>query len=514
MSFLDGIPISRKLWAATLLIIGALVSIFVATSLHNARVLKEAQAEVDRREQLIADVIAWRGKTDANVQRVLASTLSSEPSVQQHFDAASKQAIAEISGIFKSISERATDAQSKAALEQVAQHRAKVLSLTRQAGELKQAEGQSGSQRFVDQEFLPAIARYLDSLQAMVTVQQQRRDAAAAEAADTRSRASWLALAAIGSVVAVALVFIGVLVRSICRPLAEVVALSQAIAGGDLSHAPRTPRRDEIGQLTNAMGDMVKRLGVLVSEVRSGVESVGTASSQIATGNADLSQRTEEQASNLQQTAASMEQLGATVHRNADNAQAASELVQQACSVADRGGEVVGRVVATMGQISDSSRRIADIIGVIDGIAFQTNILALNAAVEAARAGEQGRGFAVVASEVRNLAQRSATAAREIKQLIQTSVEKVGDGAAQVGEAGQTMTEILSQVQRANQLVQEISSASREQSGGIAQVGHAVSQLDQVTQQNAALVEEAAAAAESMKHQARRLNDAVAVFRL
>ncbi len=242
------------------------------------------------------------------------------------------------------------------------------------------------------------------------------------------------------------------------------------------------------------------------------MESVGTASAQIATGNIDLSQRTEEQASNLQQTAASMEELTATVKHNADNSRAAAQLALGATEVATRGGAVVEEVVVTMQSITDSSRRISDIIGVIDGIAFQTNILALNAAVEAARAGEQGRGFAVVASEVRSLAQRSAGAAKEIKGLIEESAARVEAGGKQVADAGQTMADIVAQVKRVHDLIGEISSASTEQSQGIAQVGDAVAQLDQVTQQNAALVEESAAAAESMKHQASRLAQTVSIF--
>lgn len=302
--------------------------------------------------------------------------------------------------------------------------------------------------------------------------------------------------------------------RAISVPLAAAVKLAEAVSDGDLTQAPTSDGRDEVAQLTRALGVMVTKLRSVVADVRNGVESVGTASAQIATGNLDLSQRTEEQASNLQQTAASMEQLTSTVRQNADNAKAASQLAAGATEVAARGGQAVGNVVATMASISESSNRISDIIGVIDGIAFQTNILALNAAVEAARAGEQGRGFAVVAAEVRSLAHRSADAAREIKSLIQLSVGRVDDGARLVAEAGQTMTEIVQQVSRVHDLVGEISSASVEQSEGIEQVSHAVSQLDQVTQQNAALVEESAAAAESMKVQATRLSGTIAVFRV
>jgi len=302
--------------------------------------------------------------------------------------------------------------------------------------------------------------------------------------------------------------------RAITVPLRAAVDLAEAVAAGDLTRSVAAAGRDETAQLGRALGAMVANLRHIVSDVRGGVESVGTASAQIATGNVDLSQRTEEQAANLQQTAASMEQITSTVRQNADNAGAAAQLAASARDVALRGGGVVDSVVATMAGITQSSHRIADIVGVIDGIAFQTNILALNAAVEAARAGEQGRGFAVVAGEVRALAQRSGQAAREVKELIAQSVGQVDAGARHVAEAGETMQRIVSQVQRVNDLVGEISAASQEQTRGIEQVGQAVSQLDQVTQQNAALVEESAAAADSMRVQAEQLARSVAAFRI
>jgi methyl-accepting chemotaxis protein len=302
--------------------------------------------------------------------------------------------------------------------------------------------------------------------------------------------------------------------RSATRSIGEAVRVAQAVAGGDLTSVIHPGARDETGDLLQALKTMNDSLVRIVSQVRQGSENIVTGSSQIATGNADLSQRTEEQASNLEQTAASMEQLTATVQQNADTAQQASTLAHGASSAAVAGGEVVGQVVHTMQDIAASSRRISDIIGVIDGIAFQTNILALNAAVEAARAGEQGRGFAVVAGEVRNLAQRSAEAAKEIKGLINASVERVDAGTELVEQAGQSVSNIVSQVQRVNDLIGAITAASAEQSSGISQVGHAVAQLDQVTQQNAALVEESAAAADSLKHQATVLADVVNVFRL
>ncbi len=302
--------------------------------------------------------------------------------------------------------------------------------------------------------------------------------------------------------------------RSIVRPIREGVRVAQAVAAGDLSSHIEVTRRDETGELLAALKTMNSNLVGIVSTVRHSSDSIATGSAQIAGGNADLSQRTEEQASALQQTAASMEQLGTTVRQNADNASQANQLALNASGVAVKGGEVVGRVVATMKGINESSRQIAEIIGTIDSIAFQTNILALNAAVEAARAGEQGRGFAVVASEVRSLAQRSAEAAKDIKRLISISVERVEQGTALVDEAGTTMQSVVHAIRRVTDIVGEISSASGEQSQGVSQIGDAVNQMDQVTQQNAALVEESAAAAESLKRQAHQLAEAVAAFRL
>jgi len=317
-----------------------------------------------------------------------------------------------------------------------------------------------------------------------------------------------LAAAAVAILMAVALI------RSITRPLERAMAAADRVADGDLSQPIEFDGRDETARLLQAMQRMQQSLVGTVGNVRSSADSVATASSQIAQGNADLSSRTEEQASSLEETSATMEELNATVRQNADNAAQANQLAQSASQVARDGGMVVGEVVTTMRGIEDSSKRISDIIAVIDGIAFQTNILALNAAVEAARAGEQGRGFAVVAGEVRSLAQRSAEAAKEIKSLINDSVERVQTGTQLVDRAGQTIQDIVTSVQKLADLVGEISSASREQSSGISQVGEAVTQLDQATQQNAALVEESAAASESLKVQAKQLLDAVASFKL
>ncbi|WP_027811289.1 methyl-accepting chemotaxis protein [Burkholderia cenocepacia] len=302
--------------------------------------------------------------------------------------------------------------------------------------------------------------------------------------------------------------------RAIGRPIADALSHFDAIAAGDLRRPIVVDRRDEMGQMLEGLARMQRGLVDTVRTVRSGSESIATAARQIAAGNTDLSSRTEEQAAALQETASSMEQLTGTVKQNADNARQASSLAANASDIANKGNTVVGQVVGTMGEINDSSAKIADIIAIIEGIAFQTNILALNAAVEAARAGEEGRGFAVVAGEVRSLAQRSSSAAKEIKALIDASVERIRTGSTLVDEAGRTMSDVIGAVQRVTDIMGEIAAASEEQSSGIDQVARAVAQMDEVTQQNAALVEEAAAAAQSLEEQAARLRETAAVFQL
>ena len=379
----------------------------------------------------------------------------------------------------------------------------------------KKAGDAAGGERLFKDVFTPAASAYQNQVKDLLSHQRKAIDdtALAIDAANDRSNMLLMILAAL--MVGIGSVAAWFISRSITVPLRSAVDIASTVANGDLTtHFAGETKKDEIGDLMTALKTMNDSLRNVVSQVQVGTSTIATASNEIAAGNMDLSQRTEEQASSLEETASSMEELTSTVRQNAENAKQANQLAQAASDVAERGGTIVSQVVDTMGNINTSSRKIVDIIGVIDGIAFQTNILALNAAVEAARAGEQGRGFAVVASEVRNLAQRSAGAAKEIKELIGNSVEQVDIGAKLVQQAGSTMDDVVASVRRVTDIMGEITSASSEQSIGIDQVNTAITQMDHVTQQNAALVEQAAAAAASMQEQAARLSDVAASFKL
>ncbi|ALX84523.1 chemotaxis protein [Achromobacter denitrificans] len=378
---------------------------------------------------------------------------------------------------------------------------------------LKRGERDAARQRLLE-ETLPLLDSLQDHIIEISRIQAAEMADASADSREVIDNAGMLNLILSGLAVVLGGLFAWRVSKSITAPLAQAVSVAETVARGDLGQPIHAVTRDETGRLLRALHDMQDKLAGAVRTIRAGSETISSAAGQIAAGNADLSSRTEEQAASLEETAASMEELASTVKQNADNARQANQLAASASEVAQRGGAVVSAVVSTMGDISASSRKISEIVSVIDGIAFQTNILALNAAVEAARAGEQGKGFAVVAGEVRSLAQRSAQAAREVKTLIEASVSKVAEGADQAENAGTTMQEVVASVKRVTDIMGEIAAASQEQASGIEQVNRAVSQMDEVTQQNAALVEEAAAAAGSMQDQAHALVRAVGVFRL
>ncbi len=407
-----------------------------------------------------------------------------------------------------------TTAREKELLQQIQAARAKTLPLINQAGKLGGDGANVEATLLLMRQVRPAEQQWRDVAAALVETETQLNADAYAAARSGEIRARWTLLIAGTVALVVGALLAWRLTRGVLQPVAQAIAVTERIAEGDLSSPVQVQRHDELGRLLGAVAGMQQRLQTLVGDIRHSVDSISVASGEIASGNQDLSRRTEQQAASLQKTAASMDELSSTVGNNAEAAMKADQLANSASQIAARGGEVVQQVVSTMDEINTSSKKIADIIGVIDGIAFQTNILALNAAVEAARAGEQGRGFAVVAGEVRSLAQRSAEAAKEIKALIGASTDRVEAGAKLVQEAGSTMEEIVASVRRVTDIMSEITVSSREQSTGIGQVSGEVSQLDQMTQQNAALVEQSTAATESLREQAGRLSDAVRVFKL
>ena len=470
-------------------------------------------AEKTERYNLAAQ---WMGDTRLNLTRALAIAKSgNNPALAAFLKPQMAETSKQIAERQKSLQESMLDEASKAQLAIIAEKRSKYMAARDAIMAQMQAGDMAGALARVDADMIPAAADYTDA----ITLLKEGLGADVQLASpllesNARSTRTWLiiltavALAA-GSILAL------LITRSITEPMRRAIAAARCVAEGDLSHSmPVVTGVDEIAQLQNALAAMQERLREVVSRIRAATDEVTTASAEIASGGQDLSMRSEQAASNLQQTAASMEQLTSSTRQTATIAHRAKDLAGNASAVAERGGAAVGQVVATMEAINLASRKIVDIIGVIDGIAFQTNILALNAAVESARAGEQGRGFAVVAAEVRALAQRSATAAREIKALIGDSVEKVESGSAQVKSAGGTMQEIVTNVQSVSQMIGEISVATLEQQSGIDQINTAVTHLDQMTQQNAALVEESAAAAESLQEQAGALAEVVRVFRL
>jgi methyl-accepting chemotaxis protein len=478
---------------------------------HSADATRQMMQEPLQKERLVTD---WYTGISASVQRATAVARSSDNALTELFAAANAASSKEISERQAQFAKLISTPQEQAMFEKLTEHRQAYIKArdaiiaAKAGGQLEQA------QRLFEQTFLPASRDYLGSLQGLRDHQRASIDRTGADI-DRSAARGYTLLGSIGLTIALAGALIAwLLTRSIVQPLTQAVQAAQAVAGGDLTRDLRAEGRDEAAQLLRALHDMTQRLRGIVGDVLQGSQAIASSASQIAAGNLDLSSRTEEQASSLQQTAASMEEITATVRHNADNARQANQLAQETATQATRSGQVADQVVATMGGIHDASRRIVDIIGVIDGIAFQTNILALNAAVEAARAGEQGRGFAVVASEVRSLAGRSAEAAKEIKGLIGDTVNKVDAGTQLVEQAGASIRDVVTSVQRVRDIVAEISAATQEQTTGLEQVNQAMTQMDLVTQQNAALVEESTAATQTMETQASQLARTIGVFRV
>ncbi|MFM8901638.1 MAG: methyl-accepting chemotaxis protein [Burkholderiales bacterium] len=478
-----------------------------STSTVTQAMMKEPLAK----ERLIAD---WYRNVHAGVRRTGAIAKSSDPSLTDFFAQDTAASTSANNEYQKQIEALLSTPEEKEVFESMAKKR-KVFIATRDAIIAAKKEGKTEEvERMLQDVFMPNAKLYLDSMQSLLDHQRREIDQMAQSVNEANVTTRILLLVLTGLSLSFGALMAWALTRSIVLPLGRAVSVAQRVARGDLTVERQPIQTDEVGQLLAALEQMQSSLCDVIGGIRRSADSIASASSEIASGNQDLSARTEEAAANLQRTAGAMQHLTGTVNESAQSAHKANEMATSASCVATRGGEVVSRVVNTMEEINAASQKIADIIGVIDGIAFQTNILALNAAVEAARAGEQGRGFAVVAGEVRVLAQRSAQAAREIKDLISSSVERVQGGTQLVADAGATMQEIVVSVKNVSDIIGEIRNSAAEQSSGIGQVGQSVSQLDAVTQQNAALVEQSAAAAESLKLEARRLAEAVSSFRL
>ena len=514
MKLIKDMKIGRRLGFGFALILAFSVMITAIAVWRLQTVADATRSMMDHpllKERMIGD---WYSNLNAGIRRTIAVAKSSDLSLGKYFEAETASSTKYSTEMQNKIEAQLSTDEEKTLFKHVAEQRQLYLAGRALINKAKAAGDMAESDRLVDQVFAPAAAAYQASMRQLLEMQRSEIDKATAgiETLTHDSRLLLLALEALA--VTLGVVCAWLLTVGITRPINTAVGISRRVADGDLTTEVVVESKDEAGQLLASLQNMSSSLRNIVTNVRTGTDTIATASSEIAAGNLDLSSRTEEQASALEQTASAMEQLISTVKQNAENAREASQLAISASEVAIQGGAVVGKVVDTMGSINESSRKIVDIISVIDGIAFQTNILALNAAVEAARAGEQGRGFAVVASEVRSLAQRSAAAAKEIKVLIGDSVEKVGNGSKLVEQAGATMQEVVVSVKRVTDIVAEISLASQEQSDGIEQVNNAITQMDQVTQQNAALVEQAAAAAASMQSQAGSLAQLVSVFTL
>ena len=516
MNVIGNMKIGKRLGLGFAIILALSVLIAVIGVWRLQSVARATQAMMDvplAKERMIGD---WYRHTYAGIRRTIAVAKSSDPSLSAFFKPETDEATRISGDLQKKIAELIASDEEKKLYDKIMALRKVYLSSRDIIYKAKNEPGADPAMiaAALEKDFLPAAKNYSTEVENLLALQRKTIDQLNEHVAEIATQSANLLIVLEVLALALGITCAWYLTTGITRPLNTAVGISRRVAEGDLSVEIAVTTKDEAGQLLQALKDMNISLRNIVGNVRTGTDTIATASSQIASGNLDLSNRTEQQAGSLEETASAMEQLTSTVKQNADNARQANQLAVSASEVAIQGGSVVGQVINTMSAINDSSKKIVDIISVIDGIAFQTNILALNAAVEAARAGEQGRGFAVVASEVRSLAQRSAAAAKEIKTLIDDSVDKVGSGSKLVQQAGTTMSDIVHSVQKVTDIVGEIASASEEQSSGISQVNQAVSQMDDVTQQNAALVEEAAAAAQALQDQAETLEQVVSVFKL
>jgi methyl-accepting chemotaxis protein len=493
-----------------------LMMVMVAANMLQQREIATLNTELAKLAQLTTTIEGWKGAVTLNLTRALGVGASGYQAATVAFlEPPMKETSATITKLQDSIDKSLTDANDRALFDDVGAKRKTYVEVRAKAAAAFKASDVDEGTQIVNGPMMAGAKAYLDAIGALQVQVQASAEAHELQATRHAQLAQTLVLVLALLALALGAGMAWAITRSVTRPLQQAIDTAQRIAEKDLSvPVARVTRGDEIGALQRALGQMQTSLMEMVQQIRTGTAGVAGASAEIAAASTDLSQRTEDTSGSLQQTASAMEQITATVNQTADSARTANQLASSASEVARRGGEVVNQVVTTMDAINASSKQIGDIIGTIDGIAFQTNILALNAAVEAARAGEQGRGFAVVASEVRLLAQRSAEAAKQIKGLISASVDRVESGTRLVSDAGSTMTEIVASVRRVSDIIGEVMAAAGEQSKGIVQVNESVATLDQMTQQNAALVEESAAAAESLKDQAERLAALVSTFRV
>jgi len=511
---LNQLTVVQKLRTLVLGLSLGMLGIIVGLVFYLRSVNQDINEQLTQEQQVIELAHEWRFLAMMGLKNAMVTLTMADEHLAPSQRHVVQQGIADIDKVVEQIQAAVQDDARKNAFAKAAQARDAMLGVWAQTKKTYDAGNAAQTASMLESVMRPASQAYDEALRAFVHLQEQRL-ARVMDVGQRQRQHGYILCTALGIIVAALGLALGAyIIGSITRPLRQAVQVADSIAEGKLDVRVHDARNDEFGGLLRALNSMAARLRAVVGEVRCGVDSVSTASQQIASGNQDLSARTEQTAANLEQTAASMEQLTTTVTQSADTARQANQLATSAAKAAEQGGMVVSKVVDSMQQITDSSRKIADIIGVIDGIAFQTNILALNAAVEAARAGEQGRGFAVVAGEVRSLAQRSADAAKVIKQLITASVDNVQFGSQQVEQAGRTMEEIVASVRQVSDLIGEIASSAGEQRDGINQVNQAVTNLDHMTQQNAALVEQSSAAALAMQEQSQRLADVVALFQL